>query len=231
MKAASVQTILSMRTHPMSRVIPFATNMTRAVAACAIATALGAMTPRVCVGAESRVALTVRFYNTSGVSAPELLAARRAFESIYTDTGIDVRFRQCGRPVSAGGPVDKCSESLKPRELVVRVINAPPFNPHLHPEAYGMAYIVKETDRGWLATVFSDRIGGAASRVGVTSGTLLGLVIAHEVGHLLLGSAYHGWTGIMRAGWPDTLLNHPGNEWRFSRLEAARLRQAASINF
>jgi hypothetical protein len=113
----------------------------------------------------------------------------------------------------------------------VRVIDAPAFNPNLHPEAYGVAYIVKDTDRGWLATVFSDRIGGAAARVGLDAGTLLGLVMAHEVAHLLLGIGYHGETGVMRADWSDALLSHTAERWRFSMLEAARLRQAASIPF
>ena len=88
-----------------------------------------------------------------------------------------------------------------------------------------MAYVIRETDRGWLATAFSDRIAGAATRVGVDAGTLLGLVIAHELGHLLLGSGYHGWTGVMRADWPEELLNHNA---RAVALLDARSRQDAA---
>jgi hypothetical protein len=55
-------------------------------------------------------------------------------------------------------------------------------------------------------------------------------VIAHEVGHLLLGSGYHGEAGVMRAEWPDTVLNREDDEWRFSLLEAARMQRVlASI--
>jgi hypothetical protein len=91
-----------------------------------------------------------------------------------------------------------------------------------------VAYVLNETDRGWLATAFSDRVADAATRVGVDAGTLLGLVIAHELGHLLLGSGYHGGTGVMRADWPK---DRHGEPWRFSTGEAARMRQAASIGF
>jgi hypothetical protein len=66
-----------------------------------------------------------------------------------------------------------------------------------------MSYVARETNHGWLATVFSDRIDGAATRVGVDPGTLIGRVIAHEVGHLLLGTGYHGQSGVMRADWPE----------------------------
>jgi hypothetical protein len=203
----------------------------KAIATCAVMVVLVSMAIGVRLGADSRVALTVRVYNTSGVPAPELAAARRAFESVYRDTGLEVTFRRCGRQVSSEDAADPCGESLKPREVVVRVIDAHALTPDLHPDACGMAYIVKETDRGWLATVFSDRVGGAATRVGFEPGTLLGLVMAHEVAHLLLGIGYHGATGVMRADWPDTLLNHAAAQWRFSTPEAARLRQAVSIPF
>ena len=177
------------------------------------------------VGAEARPTLTVRLYNSSGVPRQELQAARRALERTFEDTGLDLVFRQCGRSASAGDPVDSCSERLKALEVVVRVIDSPALNPTLHPEACGVAYLVRETDRGWLATVFSNRIATVATRTGVDAGTLLGLVTAHEIGHLLLGAGYHGWTGVMQADWPDAQIQD--DRWQFSRVEAARMRDAA----
>ena len=197
----------------------------RAIATYAMGMVLGGMVMAAVAGAKSPAILTVRLYNTAAISAPELLAARRAAESILSDTGLRILFRHCGRPVSPHDAIDRCHESLKPSEVVVRVINAPQFTTTLHPEAYGVAYVVRETNRGWLATVFSDRIDQAASRVGVDPGTLLGRVMAHEVAHLLLGSDYHGEAGLMRADWTDTLLTRTSDEWRFSILEAARIQR------
>ena len=182
-------------------------------------------------GRQDGATLTIRLYNASGIPAPELVSARRVAETILQDTGLNVAFRHCGRPVIPGYRADPCGQSLSPSEVVVRVIGAPAFRPTLHPETYGLAYVVKETNRGWLATVFSDRVGEAASRVAADPGTLLGLVMAHEIGHLLLGTSYHGDAGVMRAYWPDAVLNHGGEQWRFSRLEAARMQQAAAIRF
>ena len=202
----------------------------KTIAMYAVMAVLVAIAPAVGVGAESPVTLTVRLYNTSGIPTPELVAARRAAESILRDTGLDVRFRQCGRLASPGDPVDRCDDPLKPTEVVVRVIEAPPFNATLNPEAYGVTYVVRETNHGWLATVFSDRINRAATRVKAEPGTLLGRVVAHEVGHLLLGTGYHGEGGVMRAEWPDALLGREGDEWRFSMLEAASMQRVlASI--
>ena len=169
------------------------------------------------------IALTIRLYNTSGIPAQNLQAARLATESILRDTGLEVVVRYCRRSVAPGESVDVCDEPLKPSELVVRIIEAPAFNTTLHPDAYGLAYVVPDINRGWLATVFSDRIDRAATRLGVDTGTLLGLVAAHEVGHLLLGSTYHAEGGLMRADWSDALLAREAREWRFSLGEAARI--------
>lgn len=168
-------------------------------------------------------ALTVRLYNTAGIPAPDLTAARRAAESILLDTGLTVTIRHCGRTGSPGAPVEACDTRLTATEVVVRIIDAPPFTTTLHADAYGVAYVVDDTDRGWLATVFADRIARAATRAGIDPGTLLGRVMAHEVGHLLLGSRYHAAAGVMRGEWPDAVLSGAGSDWRFSLLESRRM--------
>ena len=185
-------------------------------------TALAGSASSIRAGADAPADLTVRLYNSSGIPAAELLAGRRAAESILREAGLGVQFRHCGRAVLPDVAADPCQESLRPSEVVVRVIKAPAFSANLHPDAYGLTYVVHETNRGWLATVFSDRINQAADRVGVEPGTLLGLVMAHEVGHLLLGSGYHGDAGLMRADWPDALLARAA-DWKFSMVEAARM--------
>lgn len=57
-------------------------------------------------------------------------------------------------------------------------------------------------DRRDLAVwAFYARIQDTAAMLGLDSGVLLGHVIAHELGHLLLPYDSHSQTGIMRAGW------------------------------
>ena len=177
------------------------------------------------VRSEPSVALTVRLYNSSGIPASELMAGRRAAESILRDTGLAVIFRHCGRPGSPGDDVETCDDRLEPSEVVVRVIDAPAFGTTLNPDAYGVAYVLQATGRGWLATVFSNRVEQAATRVGLEPGTLLGRVMAHEIGHLLLGNGYHGDAGLMRAEWPDSLLGRAGEDWHFSSVEAVRMQR------
>ena len=171
------------------------------------------------VAAESPVTLIVRLYNTAGIPPDELAVARGAADAILRDTGLDVRFRQCS------GATDSCDQPLAHSEVVVRIIDAPSFNATLEPDAFGLTYIIKSTNRGWLATLFADRVGGAATRVGVEPGMLLGRVMAHEIGHLLLGIDYHRSSGVMRAQWSDETLNHSGDDWRFSMAEAEQMQR------
>ena len=184
-------------------------------------------TPR--AGAETPVALTVRVYNASGIAGEELIAGSRAAGGILRDAGLTVNVRHCGAAGFPGVPEDTCQQPLTSSEIVVRIVNAPAFDATLHPDAYGVTYIRRATNRGQLATVFSDRIGHAAERGGIDRGTLLGLVMAHEIGHLLLGVAYHGEAGLMRAEWPDGLLAR-AVDWKFSTVEAARMHRALETN-
>ena len=203
----------------------------KAIARCAVIAVL-ALAPSAGVhAASSSPILTIRLYNTAGIPAAELGAAARTAESTLRDTGVDVIVRHCGHRVSPDDAIDPCDDRLAPSEVVVRIIKAPAVTTTLTPDAYGVAYGVQETNRGWLATVFSDRSDSAASRAGVEPGTLLGRVMAHEVGHLLLGGGYHGDAGVMRAHWPDALIGHAGEEWRFSILEATRMQHLVSPPF
>jgi hypothetical protein len=159
--------------------------------------------------------------------AGDIETALNAAEPILRDTAVDVTFRRCGMAaVVPSMPVDHCEDTLKPHEVVVRIIDAPKASASLDPTAFGLTYVVAETNRGWLATVFADRVLTTAARIHMDASTLAGLVLAHEIGHLLLGQGYHGAAGVMRADWPDQLLaSGSRQEWRFSSSEAALIQR------
>jgi len=182
------------------------------------------------VGAETPSGLIVRVYNSAGMAGDSLVAARREAESILRDIGIAVAFRHCGLQGSSD-VVDRCNDPLKPSEVVVRVIDAPDFNLTVGSDVLGVANVVRETNRGWLATMYADQITAAADRAELNVSTLLGRVMAHEVGHLFLGTNYHGKAGVMRADWPESLLHESDEQaWRFSPLELSALQRAISTD-
>jgi hypothetical protein len=77
---------------------------------------------------------------------------------------------------------------------------------------------------GSLATLYADRIAVMAAGSGLDLGTLLGRVMAHEIGHLLLGTTAHQPHGLMRARWSRSALQfRVGLEWQFSRDDIERI--------
>lgn len=174
--------------------------------------------------------LTVRLYNSVGMSADEIVAARGIAAPILLETGIDVSFRYCRMFPADTEQYDACAQSLGPNEVVVRMIDAPEPVPGASELAFGYSYVVNSTDRGWLATVYVDRIRVAASRVGLERARLLGMVVAHEVGHLLLGQE-HSETGLMAPQWHDLSLRRlaqghdAASAFRFTPGQAAAIQE------
>jgi hypothetical protein len=53
------------------------------------------------------------------------------------------------------------------------------------------------------------------------------MAMAHEIGHLLLGTSAHASTGLMRAIWSrDELHRHDPADWQFSSVESATMIRA-----
>ena len=81
----------------------------------------------------------------------------------------------------------------------------------------------------FLSTVYVDRVESVARASGIEARRLLGLAIAHEIGHVLLNSNSHATAGLMRADWSrDELRRSDAGAWRFLEGEAAHLRTAAA---
>jgi hypothetical protein len=159
------------------------------------------------------LALVVRLYDAYGVSAAELAAARATGGSILGSAGIAVTWVAC-----------PCAERVGPAELIVRVIAATAPSER---DSLGFSYIDLESRSGTLATVFADRVRTRASEARVSSGELLGRAMAHEIGHLILGTIQHDSRGLMRGRWTASELqkNSPW-DWSFPRETAIDMDRA-----
>jgi len=80
----------------------------------------------------------------------------------------------------------------------------------------------------FLATVYVDRVDSVARGAGTDRLRVLGLAMAHEIGHVLLDSNTHAATGLMRADWSRRELRRKdAAAWSFLETEAAHVRSAA----
>jgi hypothetical protein len=166
--------------------------------------------------------LTVRVYDLGGVESAGLAHALRDARAIFFDAGIASEWHDCTRGSRSAAPV--CAGPRHADDLIVRILRRHEIGDGL-PKALGASVV--ESGRGVLATVFLDLVEPVARRTGSDEHVLLGRAIAHEVGHLMLGTSAHSTTGLMREIWTDRELGrHDDRDWRFEPGERAVLHQA-----
>src|SRR5262245_10234349 len=78
---------------------------------------------------------------------------------------------------------------------------------------------VAEHGRGRIAYVLFDRVIAAATDAVVDPMHVLGLVMAHEIAHLLLPPKPHSLTGLMRPGWDVREFREDASSSRFGFTE------------
>ena len=91
-------------------------------------------------------------------------------------------------------------------------------------DIFGSALLPDNEGFGVLANVYVDRIRELAGRREFE--VIVGSVIAHELGHLLLGKNAHSHAGIMHARWRDQNLGLSRQAaMTFLPVEAKRIRE------
>jgi hypothetical protein len=167
--------------------------------------------------------ITVRLYDASGLPAADLRSAILTAETALRSASVRAAWVVCPTPASA--PADNssgCTGLPRPSDLLVRIVKAPAMA--ASHDTLGFATLDTTAGRGTLATVFADRIATLAERADMDRGALVGYAIAHELGHLLLGTAAHARGGLMRAVWTvPEMRRRLSVEWRFSAKEAQLL--------
>jgi len=86
------------------------------------------------------------------------------------------------------------------RCLTVRIVLEPVGTKSRDPRVLGVATGTKEA-RGKHLWIIYPRIRAYSAQLGLDASQLLGHVIAHELGHLLLPHGAHSLSGIMRPAW------------------------------
>jgi len=141
---------------------------------------------------------------------------------VMSRAGVESHWVDCGISSSQSGPDEHCQPLFNSTTLCVRLV--PDLGRRLPSEVLGFASLQPPPQQGVYATVFYSRVAAAAAGFGVDAYQVLGCAMAHEVGHLLLGSQSHGARGLMRAQWSrDDFLDAAQRSLRFSRRESAQL--------
>ena len=167
--------------------------------------------------------LVIRTYDVFGVSPHDLEVARQTADGALRAAGLETSWTACqtaGRRDEQ--PSTGCELLPQSGEVVIRIVAEGRGSGDR--SALGDAFVDTRHRQGVLATLYGGRIVAFAEQAGIEPGWLLGRALAHEVGHLLLGSAAHGSHGLMRAQWTlEELRRRIDADWLFSGADAAAM--------
>jgi hypothetical protein len=156
-------------------------NRTRKAIGMAVAAAL--MSVRPALGDEPNTfPVAVRIYNYSTAPAADLSYAKAEAARVFERAGLEIRWQDHG--------ISAVSLVILPREMAEKKAAE---------EGIPGTVLGRAAAATGRAYAFYDRIVSIAVRRRVDARALLATVVAHELGHVLLGEASHSAEGIMSA--------------------------------
>ena len=174
---------------------------------------------------EGAFPLTVRVENYAGAPGRLLESAQTHAAKIFRDFGAEILWVNCriGSSGKAENPV--CLTPNGPTHLTVRLLpESQAKNFPIDPGAFGIAQPSTTGGFGYMAYIFYHRVGELCGRR-YSQASVLGHMIAHELGHLPLGLNSHSKAGIMRVPWRSKDLQKAGQDgMRFTPKQSERIR-------
>jgi hypothetical protein len=172
--------------------------------------------------------VVIRTYDASA-AAGDLTLAQAAATAILEDAGIAVTWVRCDA-VFVGRDEHLCVAPLAANELAIRFVRLPAHRAGQDLVALGDSLVDTRLRAGSLATIYVNRVAALAGRCRIDVRTLLGRAVAHEIGHLLLGTSAHASSGLMRAAWSQSALRRERPEaWTFTADDAQAIRDAVRV--
>ena len=143
--------------------------------------------------AGAEVQITVRIVNADVVPEKTRVAAERVASEILRSAGVGVTWVECG-----AGEAARCRSPLGHAEFWLHLLDRKP--PRRLADATGFAVLYPARDRrDGYAGVFYQKVAEEAGNEHLDPAVILGATMAHEIGHVLLGTKAHAVMGAMRA--------------------------------
>jgi hypothetical protein len=155
--------------------------------------------------------ITVRLYNLADVRSQTLDQAMHQATLLLATAGVTAVWEQGAADSKEAHTVDLSSRQAQKtqnsgfrKHLVLIVVGNVPAG--YLPGALGRAF--PESQIGVNAMIFYDRVERLKQTDEMDLTTVLGLAMAHEIGHVLLRSSAHSQGGIMKSPWTKTDVQH-----------------------
>jgi hypothetical protein len=163
--------------------------------------------------------LKIHLYDDAGIPAETLFRAKHRATETFREAGVLTKWCDCSAQ-STSAP--DCSGPLESDAISVRILRD---TRKIGEGIFGAAFL-GDDGHGQYTDIFFDRIRRLSEDSKVSLPDLFGYVLAHEIGHLLLGTSAHSWLGIMKATWRREQLEKAerGELW-FSGKESKTIRE------
>ena len=186
-------------------------------------------TPVAAAEIEPDMHLVIRTYNSAEVPATDLESAVGTATTILEASGLATAWHACELALVRDA-THPCAAPLRANEIAVRLVRLTTDAGYRGELPLGYSLVDTATRSGTLATIYLDRVAWLSKAAAVDRRLGLGRALAHEVGHLLLGTNAHSTTGVMRAVWScEALKRNVGRDWLFAPGDARAMRQAVRL--
>ena len=147
--------------------------------------------------------LTIVVNNYSQASASLLAKAEKEADRIFSGAGLKAVWLNCSTGQPTADEQRSCQEPVKATDVRLRILSSPVLN-KVQDVVFGFAV------HPVLASVYYEYVVRLAKtdEAEFELPIILGCAIAHEIGHLLLGSNSHFGIGIMQSKWEREQLRH-----------------------
>jgi hypothetical protein len=141
---------------------------------------------------EQEIKVTVLVHNYARLPRQILSDAKDRASLIFRKAGVDVEWADC--PLSNEDPASypECPAVVDATQPFLRILPKTAAKA----EDCGQAFVAAR-----VANIFWNRVEERAQRLNVSPARVMGHTVAHELGHLLLGSNSHSPVGIMTPRW------------------------------
>jgi len=119
---------------------------------------------------------------------------------IFHAAGVEIEWEDC-----LSDAVEDVCQQVSGANQPVFVLHIVPTGKTSTDSVFGVAFL-GEGGIGKYCDVFFDRVEETEREAGIDVAHLLGAVVAHELGHLLLGSHGHSNVGVMTPVWRERSL-------------------------
>jgi hypothetical protein len=170
------------------------------------------------------LAIALHVYDYAQVEAKELARAQDEASRVLQGIGIEAAWLNCPVPGVKPQNAQECGSTAG--ALVLRILPQAMAERLGRAEgSLGFAQLTDHGTPGFVASVFYHRVETLAVDLACPRAVILGHALAHEIGHLLLGTNSHSPNGIMRANWTEKeLLSASAGRFGFFPQQAATMR-------